>query len=223
MPIGIIGSLLICTVLYILLSVALMGMIPFQNLGESLADPLVGGLEYNHANPFFIGFTSFGAVIALLAVLLVFQLGQPRIFFSMSRDGLLPKYFARVHPRFKTPHVATIWTGVLVAAFSAFCNIQEMVDLCNIGTLFAFILVCAGIMIMRAKDPSRPRPFRVWGGPIVPILGVVSCGFLILGLDWITWLRFVVWLVIGLVIYFLYGIRRSVVQRRRREESAGYS
>jgi APA family basic amino acid/polyamine antiporter len=220
MPMGIIGSLAICTIVYILVTVALTGMAPYGELRKNIAAPLVAGLDHNHVGAWLIALISFGSVIACTAVLLVFQLGQPRIFFAMSRDGLLPPYFARVHPRFKTPHVATIWTGLFVAGFAAFCNINEMADLCNIGTLFAFILVCIGIMILRHREPDRPRPFRVPGGYVVPVLGILFCGYLMLGLDRITWIRFVGWLVAGLVIYFLYGIRRSVVQRRRREEQA---
>ncbi|MBI4678986.1 MAG: amino acid permease, partial [Elusimicrobia bacterium] len=143
-----------------------------------------------------------------------FLMGQPRIFFSMSRDGLLPEYFARVHPRFRTPHVTTIWTGVVVAALSAFCNIDEMANLCNIGTLFAFVLVCAGVIILRRKDPDRPRPFRVPGGIVMPILGILFCLFLMNGLDKVTWLRFGVWLAVGLAIYFAYGFKRSALRAR---------
>lgn len=209
MPIGIIGSLLICTVIYILVTVALTGMMPFMELKSKIAEPLVAGLEYNKVNSHIIALIAFGSVVAHTAVLLVFQMGQPRIFFSMSRDGLLPKYFAKVHPKFRTPHVTTLWTGIAVAALSAFCNIDEMANLCNIGTLFAFILVCGGIIILRFKDPNRPRPFKVPGGVILPILGIVSCGFLAMGLDRVTWIRFFVWLLIGFVIYFLYGSKHS--------------
>jgi APA family basic amino acid/polyamine antiporter len=209
MPIGIIGSLLICTVVYILVTVALTGMMPFMHLKDKIAEPLIVGLEYNHVSNWLIGLVAFGSVVAHTAVLLVFQMGQPRIFFSMSRDGLLPSYFARVHPRFKTPHVTTIWTGVFVAALSAFCNINEMADLCNIGTLFAFVLVCAGVIILRIKDPGRARPFRVPGGFWVPILGICFCLFLMLGLGLVTWLRFFGWLAIGLAVYFLYGYKNS--------------
>ncbi|MFA6316588.1 MAG: amino acid permease [Elusimicrobiota bacterium] len=214
MPLGIMGSLAICTVLYILVTVALTGMMPFMELKNKLAEPLVAGLEYNHVSPWIVGLVSLGAVVANTAVLLVFQMGQPRIFFSMSRDGLLPPYFARVHPRFRTPHVTTIWTGIVVAALSAFCNIDEMANLCNIGTLFAFVLVCAGVIILRRKDPDRPRPFKVPGGVVTPILGILFCLLLMNGLDTITWLRFGAWLVIGLVIYFAYGFKRSALKAR---------
>ena len=212
MPIGIIGSLAACTVIYILVTVALTGMIPFSALRQNIAEPLVAGLAYNHAPSWLVGLIALGAVVANTAVLLVFQLGQPRIFFAMSRDGLLPPYFAKVHPRFKTPHVTTIWTGVAVGVLSAFCNLDEMANLCNIGTLFAFILVCAGVIILRYKDPLRHRPFRLPGGPIMPLLGIAFCLYLMLGLGTTSWIRFGGWLVVGLVIYFLYGSKKSVLR-----------
>jgi APA family basic amino acid/polyamine antiporter len=142
-------------------------------------------------------------------VLIVFQLGQPRIFFSMARDGLLPQWAARVHPKFRTPHVTTILTGVFVALVAAASNIDEVIELCNIGTLFAFVLVAIGIIILRRADPERPRPFRTPWVPAIPVLAVITCGFLMYEQPSVTWIRFIVWLVIGLVLYFLYGFRRS--------------
>src|SRR5581483_4753833 len=130
----------------------------------------------------FVGIVAFGSVVAHTAVLLVFQLGQPRIFFSMARDGLLPPSFAKVHPRFRTPHVTTILTGVAVAVCAMFTSIDEMVDLTNIGTLFAFILVCIGILILRYREPARPRAFRAPWSPLTPCLGVLSCLYLTAGL-----------------------------------------
>ena len=209
MPIGIIGSLIICTIIYILVAVVLTGMMPFSELKLNLAEPLVAGLKYNGANRWLIGLVSLGAVVATTAVLLVFQMGQPRIFFSMSRDGLLPKYFSRVHPVHKTPHVTTIWTGIFVGVFSAFFSLDTMAELCNIGTLFAFVLVCVGVMILRHKEPDRPRPFRAPGGVFTPLLGIGFCLYLMMGLDFMTWMRFVSWLVVGLAIYFMYGYKHS--------------
>jgi APA family basic amino acid/polyamine antiporter len=143
-------------------------------------------------------------------VLLVFQLGQPRIFFAMSRDGLLPKAVAKVHPKYRTPHVATIITGVGVAVVSMFTTLEGMVNLTNIGTLFAFMLVCIGVVILRVKDPNRPRPFRVPGPAwFLPVLGAGSCVGLAIYLPPDSWLRFFGWLAIGLVFYFLYGYRHS--------------
>jgi APA family basic amino acid/polyamine antiporter len=148
-------------------------------------------------------------------VLLVFQMGQPRIFFSMSRDGLLPATFSKVHPRFRTPHVTTILTGVAVGVCSMFASIDEMVDLTNIGTLFAFVLVCLGILILRHREPDRPRAFRVPFVPWVPLLGIVSCVWLMRGLPWITWKRFIYWLIAGMVVYFTYGFKRSRLASHR--------
>ena len=165
-PVGIIGSLLICTIIYVAVASVLIGIIPWTQLG--IADPLPVALEFIHQN-WVAGVVSFGAVVAMTAVLLVFQLGQPRIFFSMSRDGLLPKTFAAVHPRYRTPYVTTIWTGVFVAVFAAFASLDEIIELTNIGTLFAFVLVCMGIMILRHTDPHRRRPFKTPWIPLLPI------------------------------------------------------
>jgi APA family basic amino acid/polyamine antiporter len=139
----------------------------------------------------------------------VFQLGQPRIFFSMARDGLLPPWAARVHPRYRTPHVTTILTGVVVAVFAAFLNINEVVELTNIGTLFAFVLVAIGIIVLRRRDPGRIRPFRTPLVPFVPLAAAAMCGYLMLQLPVVTWIRFVVWLALGLALYFLYGVKHS--------------
>jgi len=210
MPIGIIGSLVICTIIYIATAAVLTGIAPWQQLG--VANPLAAvfaGIGLNWA----AGIVSLGAVISMTAVLLVFQLGQPRIFFSMSRDGLLPKYFARVHPRYQTPHVSTIWTGVTIAAVAAVTNINEIVELTNIGTLFAFVLVCAGVIILRRTDPDTPRKFKTPLVPVIPLLGIAMCLYLMLGLPRITWLRFGAWLAIGLVVYFSYGFWHSRLKK----------
>jgi APA family basic amino acid/polyamine antiporter len=207
MPRGILGSLLICTVLYVAAALVLTGMIPFGKL-VGVADPLAAALHYV-SQDWAAGLLAFGAVVAMTAVLLVFQLGQPRILMAMSRDGLLGPWFGKIHPRFRTPYVTTILTGIFVAFFAAIANIDEIVQLTNIGTLFAFILVCIGIMILRVREPNRPRKFRVPLVPLTPLLGIASCGILMAGLPILTWIRFVLWLATGLVIYFLYGIRRS--------------
>ncbi len=211
MPIGIIGSLVVCTFIYIATAFVLTGIEPWHQLG--VADPLAAvfahiGLDWA------AGIVSLGAVISMTAVLLVFQMGQPRIFFSMSRDGLLPKIFARVHPKYRTPHVTTIWTGVAVAAISGIANINEIVELTNIGTLFAFVLVCAGIIILRRTDPDRPRVFRTPFVPVVPLLGIAMCVYLMFGLPSVTWIRFGVWLVVGLMLYFTYGYWNSRLRQR---------
>lgn len=211
LPIGIIGSLVICTIIYIAVTLVLTGIVSYKSLGT--AEPLATALNAINLN-WAAGIISFGAIVATTAVLLVFQLGQPRIFFSMSRDGLLPKIFSAVHKKYKTPHLVTILTGIAVAVFAAFANIDEMVELTNIGTLFAFILVCAGIIILRYKEPNLKRAFKTPLVPFVPILGIISCFYLAWGLPAQTWWRFVVWLLIGLVIYFAYGIRKSKLNGR---------
>src|SRR5438874_2668493 len=183
MPIGIIGSLVICTLIYAAIAAVFTGMIPFPALTKTLAseqaEPLTLAMKFVSMPNWMVGVVAFGSVVAHTAVLLVFQLGQPRIFFAMSRDGLLPKFFASVHPKFKTPHVATIITGVGVGVTAMFTSLDDMVDLTNIGTLFAFMLVCIGIIILRVKDPDRERGFRVPGGTwLLPVIGALSCVYL---------------------------------------------
>lgn len=211
MPFGIIMSLAVTTVLYIALSVVMTGLAPWQKLGT--AEPMITALQYADGPPGILKASrliiAIGAVIAMGSVLLVFQLGQPRIFMSMARDGLLPPVFAKVHPKFRTPYVGTILTGLFVATFAAFANIAEVVDLTNIGTLFAFILVSIGVIILRKVDPDRRRPFRVPWVPVTPMISVVACFYLMYKLPTITWIRFGVWLAVGLVLYFLYGSRHS--------------
>jgi len=220
LPIGIIASLVICTVFYMAVAAVFTGMIPYDVLHQRVmseqAEPLTMALHYVAPQAKWAAiFVALGSVIAHTAVLLVFQLGQPRIFFSIARDGLLPPVFARVHPRFKTPHVTTILTGILVGGVAAFASIDEMVDLTNIGTLFAFVLVCVGIIILRRRDPGRPRPFRVpFGDWLIPLLGAGSCVFLMYYLPPASWWRFIGWLILGLSIYTSYGYTRSTIGRQ---------
>ncbi len=222
MPFGIIMSLVVCTVLYIAISIVMTGMAPWKSLGT--AEPMITALQFASGPPALLTASRFivslGAVIAMGSVLLVFQLGQPRIFFSMARDGLLPPVMCKVHPRFKTPYVGTILTGVFVAVFSAFANIAEVVDLTNIGTLFAFVLVSVGVIFLRHLEPDRPRPFRVPWVPLTPLISIVACVYLMIQLPGITWVRFVVWLVLGLVFYFAYGYRHSAQRRLVAERNA---
>ncbi len=206
MPFGIIGSLIVCTIIYIVVAAVLTGMVPWNQLG--VADPLAAAFAYVGSNVS-AGIVAFGAVISMFAVLLVFQYGQPRIFFSMSRDGLLPPVFRKVHPKYQTPHVTTIWTGVVVAVISAVANINEIVELTNIGTLFAFVLVCAGVIILRYKDPDRPRAFKTPWVPVFPLMGIASCLYLMYQVPRVTWLRFGIWLLVGLVLYFAYSYKHS--------------
>src|SRR5450759_3627357 len=261
MPRGILGSLAICTVLYLAAALVLTGMIPYAKL-EGVADPLAAALTYVNQG-WAAGILAFGAVVAMTSVLLVFQLGQPRILMAMSRDGLLGPWFGKIHPKYRTPYVTTILTGIFVAFFAAVANIDEVVQithigtlfafvlvcigilipkyrtpyvttiltgifvaffaavanidevvqLTNIGTLFAFVLVCIGILILRVREPDRPRKFRVPFSPVTPVLGIVMCLVLMGGLPAVTWIRFGIWLAVGLVVYFLYGARRSRLAR----------
>ena len=211
MPIAIISSLIICTIIYVVVAVVLTGMLPWRQLGT--AEPLATAFSaLGMGWPALI--ISVGAVFATTSVLLVFQYGQPRIFFSMARDGLLPPFAAKVHPRFRTPHITTWITGIVVAVFSGFANINEVVELTNIGTLFAFLLVCVGITVLRYKDPGRPRGFRVpFGAWLIPMLGAGSCIFLMVYLPPSSWWRFIGWLVLGMAVYFAYGYNHSLVGR----------
>jgi APA family basic amino acid/polyamine antiporter len=220
LPIGIIASLIICTILYILVAGVFTGMVPWETVrawtadqrGESLTMALESVAPHALWQNTLI---AFGSVVAHTAVLLVFQLGQPRIFFSMARDGLLPSVFASVHPRFKTPYVTTILTGVAVGGIAAFATVDEMVSLTNIGTLFAFILVCLGVIVLRHKDPHRARPFKVPLGPyLLPGLGAISCALLIYFLPEGSYWRFVGWLALGLAVYLSYGYTRSGVGQK---------
>ena len=224
MPFGILMSLLICTVAYIAVGLVMTGMAPWDRLGT--AEPMLTALELSSGNATLIRVSeiiiAIGAVVAMTSVLLVFQFGQPRIFFAMARDGLLPQWAAKVHPKYRTPHVTTIITGVFVGGLASVANINEMVELTNIGTLFAFVLVSVGVLVLRHTDPDRPRPFRAPWFPFVPILAALACIYLMFGLPWVTWVRFVVWLVIGGFIYYFYGARHSVL-RQEAKVAAGKS
>jgi len=226
LPIGILASLAVCTLLYIVVSAVFTGLISYDELRQRLsseqAEPLTLALE--HAAPglgWAVGIVAFGSVVAHTAVLLVFQLGQPRIFFSMARDGLLPPAFARVHPRFRTPHVSTIATGLFVGGFAAVASLDEMVDLTNIGTLFAFLVVCAGTLALRVREPDRPRGFRAPGGALLPVLGILSCLYLIYYLPPTSWMRFASWLNLGIALYALYGSQHSRLTGPRADEPPG--
>lgn len=214
LPRAMIYSLIITSVIYMVVTLVMTGLVPWDQHGT--ADPLAAAFTargYDWA----AGIISLGAVVAMASVLLVFQLGQPRIFFSMARDGLLPAWASKVHPKYRTPHVTTMITGLFVAFFAAFANINEVIELTNIGTLFAFVLVAIGVLILRIKDPDRHRPFRapvVW---FVAPAAVVSCVFLMVQLPMVTWIRFVVWLAAGLAIYFLYGYRKSRLKAAQAE------
>lgn len=284
LPIGILGSLIVCTILYVAVAGVMTGMCPWNLLGT--AEPVATALKHVGLNFLASYIISVGAVVALIAVLIVMQLGQPRIFFSMSRDGFVPKWLSRVHPRFKTPYRTTIISGIIVALLATVFNINEVAELCNIGTLFAFVLVCGGIAILRHNDseiaapfnsrafpwililsaivfewtafhflPKNPgessmistaafvllaitviiafaasfmykasrvkRPFMAPLVPLVPLCGILTCVYLMLGLPPVTWIRFISWLLIGLFIYFCYGIRHTKYDEDRIEPIAG--
>jgi APA family basic amino acid/polyamine antiporter len=206
MPIGILGGLAICTLIYVIVGIVATGLVPYQQLKAS--DPLAQALQLAGL-PIAGWFVAFGAVVSLTAVLLVFQYGQPRIFFAMARDGMLPAWAAKVHPKYRTPHVTTVVTGVAVALGSLIADENEIYDLTNIGTLAAFAIVCIGVLVLRYKDPARHRPFRVPFVWVVSLVGAAACLYTMKGLPTQAWERFGIWLVIGGVIYFGYGYRHS--------------
>jgi APA family basic amino acid/polyamine antiporter len=210
MTIGIIGSLLGCTVLYLAVAAVLTGMVPLDQIDISAPVAKAFG---SHGLGFAAGLISAGAVAGLTSVLLVLLLGQSRVFFAMSRDGLLPPVFSAVHPRFGTPHLSTLLVGGIVALIAGFVPLGELAELANIGTLFAFVLVSIGVVVLRRKDPGRRRPFRTPLVPFLPIASVLGCFYLMSALPGATWIRFLVWLAIGIVFYFAYGVRHSRVQR----------
>jgi len=211
LPIGILGGLAICTLIYIGVGAVLTGMVPSADLGKA-ADPLAFALNATGLQAM-AKVVAFGAIFSMAAVLLVFQYGQPRIFFAMARDGLLPKWAARVDERTRVPYVTTLLTGVIVAVWSLIGDAAETYDLTNIGTLFAFTLVCIGVIVLRHTDPSRPRPFRTPLVHVVGIAGAALCVFVMKGLPRLAWIRFGWWLLIGLAIYFVYGYRNSRLRR----------
>ena len=213
LPIGILASLAICTVLYILMSLVMTGLAPYHTL--DVPDPVYVALDAAGPGLAWLKYlTTVGAVAGLASVVLVMLMGQPRIFFAMSRDGLLPAVFSRVHPRFRTPWLATLITGGVAAVIAGLFPIGLLGQLVSIGTLFAFVIVCAGILVLRRTRPDLPRPFRTPLVPAVPILGIVSCLYLMLNLGVDTWVRLIVWMLLGLAIYFLYGKRHSRAGRR---------
>jgi len=211
MPIGILGSLAICTLLYVVVSGVLTGMVPYGELNN--AAPMAYALEKVSA-PYWVRVSvDIGAVLGLGSVILVMLLGQSRVFYSMSRDGLLGEWAGKVHPTFRTPYLSSIFTGIAVAIAAGALPLQLLGQLVNIGTLLAFVLVCAGVWILRHKRPDLDRPFRTPLMPFVPIMGILSCFGLMLTLPGDTWIRLVVWLVIGFVIYFGYGRKHSKLNK----------
>jgi APA family basic amino acid/polyamine antiporter len=211
MPRGILGSLFICTVLYVAVSIVVTGMQHYTKL--SVDAPLADAFKAT-GHPWFAGFISFGAAVGLTTVCMILLLGQTRVFFAMSRDGLLPTFFSRVHPRFRTPHRPTILLGVVIAILAGFTSLSELAELVNIGTLFAFVVVAIGVIILRRTRPDLPRSFHTPWVPFLPVLSVCASLWLMLNLPAETWLRFGIWMVIGFAVYFLYGRGHSLLGRR---------
>jgi APA family basic amino acid/polyamine antiporter len=217
MPIGILGSLAICTVIYMFVAVVLIGIVPYQQL--NVADPLAVGIDATGIT-WLSPIIKIAALFGLFSTMLVQLLGQTRIFYSMSRDGLLPRLFAVVHPRFRTPHLSTMLTGTIIALMAGLTPIAVLGQLVSIGTLLAFVLVSIGVIILRKTAPDVPRPFRTPWVPTVPILGALICLAQMVGLPWATWERLLIWLAVGFVVYFSYSRRSSLLSAGRLAESS---
>jgi APA family basic amino acid/polyamine antiporter len=211
MPIGIMGSLAICTVLYIVVSGLATAVVPYSSL--NVAEPIAVAIDATGVK-WGSYLVKAGAIFGLGTVMLVMLLGQSRVFYSMSRDGLLPKWAGKVHPKFRTPYVSTITVGIFVAFFGALLPINILGELVSIGTLLAFVIVCAGVWILRVRRPDLKRPFKTPWVPFVPIMGIVISGLLMVALPFDTWMRLLVWLALGLVIYFTYGRYHSAYRNK---------
>ena len=212
MPIGMLGSLAICTVLYILVGLVLTALVNYKNL--NVPDPLAVGIDATgvHWGSMLV---KIGALGGLSSTMVVMLLGQSRVFFSMSKDGLLPAMYSKVHPKFRTPWISSLTVGLVVAVFASLIPLAKLGEMTSIGTLLAFIIVCCGVWLLRRRRPDLPRPFRAPWMPVTPILGIVASLVMMLGLPIETWIRLFVWLAIGLVIYFSYGRTHSRVQQGR--------
>jgi APA family basic amino acid/polyamine antiporter len=210
MPIGIMGSLLVCTILYIVVSGVLTGLVKYDGL--NVPDPLAVGIDRTGVRWGSV-LVKLGAICGLSSTMVVMLLGQSRVFFSMSRDGLLPSWAASIHPRFRTPWLSSLIVGAFVALFAALIPISVLGELVSIGTLLAFIIVCAGVLVLRRRHPELRRPFRTPLVPLVPVLGILVSLTMMLSLPLGTWVRLVVWLIVGMAVYFGYGRKHSLVQR----------
>jgi len=212
-PIGIIASLIICTILYILVSAVLTGMVPYKEI--NIDAPVVDA--FKRAGLVWMQYlVAAGAMTGITSVLLVMMLSQPRVMLALARDGLVPKgFFGDIHPKFRTPWKSTILTGIFVAGMAGFIPLSILAEMTSIGTLFAFVIVCGAVMVMRKTNPDANRPFRAPLVPLVPILGILTCLLLMFSLPEENWYRLIIWLAVGLVIYFLYGRRHSVMAEQR--------
>jgi APA family basic amino acid/polyamine antiporter len=220
LPIALIGSLVIATVIYIVVAVVATGLLPSSELAKHADAPLAAALELGAGFSIGADIVAVGALVAITSVVLTILYGQTRITFAMCRDGLLPRGLARLTRR-KTPWIITLLFGLLAAAFAAFIPLSELAELVNIGTLFAFVLVNIGVIILRRTRPDMPRPYRVPWSPFLPILGVLFAVYLMTDLPIDTWIRFVVWLAIGIIIYFTYGYKHSRVGREATGDDGG--
>jgi basic amino acid/polyamine antiporter, APA family len=209
MPRGILGSLAICTVLYVLVAIVLLGIVPYREL--NVADPLAVGIDATGLT-WLRPVVKVAALFGLFSTMLVTLLAQTRIFYSMSRDGLLPRAFSTVHPRFRTPHVSTMLTGSIIALAAGLTPIDVLSQLVSIGTLLAFVLVCIGVIVLRRTAPEAPRPFRTPAVPAVPIAGAAICLAQMVGLPLATWERLLIWLAIGLIVYVMFGRRHAITR-----------
>jgi APA family basic amino acid/polyamine antiporter len=212
-PIGIITSLIVCTLLYIAVSAVLTGMVPTPDIDKNAG--VVKAFEYVHL-PWMQYLVAAGAMTGITSVLLVMMLSQPRVMLALARDGLVPKsFFGDIHPKFRTPWKSTILTGLFVASMAGFLPLTLLAEMTNIGTLFAFVIVCGAVLVMRRTNPDAKRPFRAPLVPLVPILGILTCLLLMFSLPAENWWRLIIWLAIGLVIYFFYGRKHSVMSHQR--------
>lgn len=214
LPRGILGSLVICTIIYMIVAALLTGIAHYSSLNVSspISHALIM-LNYRVA----AGLIGVGAIAGLTTVMLVLFYGLTRVFFAMARDGLLPQYFAKTHPSTKTPVRIVLLCGLLMAVISALIPISDLAELVNIGTLFAFVIVCLGVIILRYTHPDMPRPFKTPGMPVIPILGIISCAYLIINLPWVTQLRFILWMLVGIIIYFSHSRFTSALNRKNQQ------
>lgn len=216
MPIGMLGSLAVCTIIYILVAIVMTGIVPYKEL--NVPDPVAKAVNSMGEGMIWLRYPiKLGAIAGLSSVILVMLMGQPRIFYSMSKDGLLPPLFSKIHPKFKTPYVSTIITGVVAMFIAGIFPINLLGELVSIGTLLAFVIVCGGIIVLRYTHPEFKRPFKVPFFPVIPILGVLVCLFLMFSLPMHTWERLIAWMALGLIIYFVYSRRNSALKKERRD------